>query len=162
MNHRDNYEYMKEKMQRQFLEYDQEGMIGKFGLRHDAQYLYLECLERAYRISRTTGVVEWTVGHGLLSPFRMRVATSFYQRPASRVYFIAFFNLRNLLYLIRVYFFAFYNLRNLLYLIFPHDRMSCANKQISRTELPSGRSVCAGNDWSHKILYCGTLLKRPF
>ncbi len=60
MNHRDNYEYMKEKMQRQFLEYDQAAMIRKFGLRHDAQYLYLECLERAYRISRTTGAVEWT------------------------------------------------------------------------------------------------------
>ena len=30
----------------------------------------------------------------------MFVATSFYQRPASRVYFFAFFNLRNLLYLI--------------------------------------------------------------
>ena len=40
------------------------------------------------------------VGHGLSSPFRMCVATSFYQRPASRVYFFAFFNLRNLLYLI--------------------------------------------------------------
>ena len=36
----------------------------------------------------------------MLSPFRMCVATSFYQRPASRVYFFAFFNLRNLLYLI--------------------------------------------------------------
>ena len=37
------------------------------------------------------------VGHGLSSPFRMCVATSFYQRPASRVYFFAVFNLRNLL-----------------------------------------------------------------
>lgn len=35
------------------------------------------------------------------SPFRMCFATSFYQRPASRVHFFAFFNLRNLLYLIR-------------------------------------------------------------
>ena len=41
------------------------------------------------------------VGHGLSSPFRMCVATSFYQRPASRVYFFALFNLRNLLYLIQ-------------------------------------------------------------
>ena len=31
------------------------------------------------------------VGHGLLSPFRMCVATSFYQRPASRVYFLCSF-----------------------------------------------------------------------
>ena len=31
----------------------------------------------------------------------MCVATSFYQRPASRVYYFAFFNLRNLLYLIK-------------------------------------------------------------
>ena len=60
MKHRDNYEYMKEQMQRKFLEYGQERMIRKFRLRHDAQYLYLECLEREYRISRTTGVVEWT------------------------------------------------------------------------------------------------------
>jgi len=30
------------------------------------------------------------------------VATSFYQRPASRVYFYALFNLRNLLYLIKI------------------------------------------------------------
>ena len=31
------------------------------------------------------------VGHGLSSPFRMCVATSFYQRPASRVYFFCYF-----------------------------------------------------------------------
>ena len=43
----------------------------------------------------------------------MCVVTSFYQRPASRVYYFAFFNLRNLLYLI-------FNLRNLLYLIEYH------------------------------------------
>ena len=60
MKHRDNYEYMKEKMQQQFLKHDQAVMIRKSGLRHDAQYLYLECLERAYRISRTNGVVDWT------------------------------------------------------------------------------------------------------
>jgi len=32
------------------------------------------------------------VGHGLLSPFRMCVVTSFYQRPASRVYFFMLFS----------------------------------------------------------------------
>ena len=32
----------------------------------------------------------------------MCVVTSFYQRPASRVYYFAFFNLRNLLYLIEL------------------------------------------------------------
>lgn len=41
------------------------------------------------------------------SPFRMCVATSFYQRPASRVYFFAFFNLRNLLYLIELSYLSF-------------------------------------------------------
>lgn len=60
MKHRDNYEYMKEKMQRKFLEYDQEGMIRKFNLRHDGQYLYLPFVGREYRISRSTGAVEWT------------------------------------------------------------------------------------------------------
>ena len=33
------------------------------------------------------------VGHGLLSPFRMCVVTSFYQRPASRVYFFMLFSI---------------------------------------------------------------------
>ena len=57
--HRDNYEYMKQSMQQKFLEYDQEAMIRKFGLRQDAQFLYLDFVDRAYRISRTTGMVEW-------------------------------------------------------------------------------------------------------
>ena len=33
------------------------------------------------------------VGHGLSSPFRMCVVTSFYQRPASRVYFFMLFSI---------------------------------------------------------------------
>ena len=39
------------------------------------------------------------LGDGLLSPFRMCVATSFYQRSANHVSFYAFLFMRNLLYL---------------------------------------------------------------
>src|SRR5699024_6284682 len=50
------------------------------------------------------------VGHGLSSPFRMCVATSFYQRPASRVYFFCYFQFAQFI-------IPYLNLRNLLYLI---------------------------------------------
>ena len=42
------------------------------------------------------------VGHGLLSPFRMCVVTSFYQRPASRVYFFMTFSIRAIYYTLSV------------------------------------------------------------
>jgi len=55
-----NYEKTKHLMQDEFLRYDQETMIRRFKLRHDADYLYLRCLNRDYRIDRQTGLVEWS------------------------------------------------------------------------------------------------------
>ena len=43
-----------------FLQYDQERMIQKFRLEQDSEYLYIRCLERNYRISRTSGRVSWS------------------------------------------------------------------------------------------------------
>lgn len=55
-----NYEVMKRKMQGHFLEFDQETMIRRFDLQHDAGYLYIRFAERPYRVSRNTGAVEWS------------------------------------------------------------------------------------------------------
>lgn len=55
-----NYEVTKRKMQKHFLDYDQEKMIEKFGLAHDDAYLYILFAGRSYRISRQTGLVEWS------------------------------------------------------------------------------------------------------
>lgn len=60
-----NYETTRDNMQLRFLEYDQERMIRKFGLRHDSQYLYLPFVGRDYRIGRGSGKVEWS-GDGFL------------------------------------------------------------------------------------------------
>ena len=57
---RNNYEQMRDKMRGAFLQYDQQKMIDKFHLDHDAAYLYLTFLSRAYRIDRSTGVVTWS------------------------------------------------------------------------------------------------------
>lgn len=55
-----NYEITKKKAQREFLAYEQERMIEKFGLRHDGNYLYIRFVGRDYRIDRKTGAVEWS------------------------------------------------------------------------------------------------------
>ncbi len=55
-----NYDITKEKMQTEFLKYDQERMIEKFGLRHDEAYLYIRFVGRDYRVSRDSGKVEWS------------------------------------------------------------------------------------------------------
>ena len=47
-------------MKLRFLEYDQDQMKEKFGLRMDEDYLYLSMLQVLYRVSRHTGVVEWS------------------------------------------------------------------------------------------------------
>lgn len=54
-----NYEITKKKMQRKFLEYDQDKMIQKFHLEYDEDYLYIFFIKRKYRIGRRTGKVEW-------------------------------------------------------------------------------------------------------
>ena len=55
-----NYEKMKREMQGHFLDFDQETMIRRFGLEHDAEYLYITFVKRPYRICRNTGRVEWS------------------------------------------------------------------------------------------------------
>lgn len=57
---RSNYEITRDNMQIKFLEYDQEHMVKKFGLRYDSQYLYLPFVGRDYRIGRKNGKVEWS------------------------------------------------------------------------------------------------------
>ena len=55
-----NYEIMKRQMQKEFLKYDQNKMIQKFGLQHDADYIFINFIGRRYRVSRTSGKVEWS------------------------------------------------------------------------------------------------------
>lgn len=55
-----NYEITKQRVQKEFLKYDQEEMIRKFSLKADENYLYLKMLNRPYRISRLTGLAEWS------------------------------------------------------------------------------------------------------
>lgn len=55
-----NYEHMKIQMEDHFLDYDQETMIRRFSLKADGAHLYLNFLGRPYRVSRTSGRVEWS------------------------------------------------------------------------------------------------------
>lgn len=55
-----NYETMKQAMAQKFSSYDTDAMIEKFQLQHDAAYLYLSVLGRAYRIDRRSGQVSWS------------------------------------------------------------------------------------------------------
>ena len=53
-----NYDLMRDAMELEFLKYDQQQMIDKFGLDHDAQYLYIRFVGEDHRIGRSTGMVE--------------------------------------------------------------------------------------------------------
>lgn len=55
-----NYDLMRDQMEREFLNYDQEKMIRKYGLAHNGEYLYLTFAGRKCRIGRDSGRVEWT------------------------------------------------------------------------------------------------------
>ena len=55
-----NYDLMRDQMETEFLNYDQEKMIRKYGLAHDDKYLYLTFVGRKCRIGRNSGRVEWT------------------------------------------------------------------------------------------------------
>lgn len=57
---KNNYEIMRDQMRPHFLTYDQDELIRKCNLAHDKDYLYIRFCGRPYRISRTTGVVEWS------------------------------------------------------------------------------------------------------
>lgn len=55
-----NYEIMRDKMQTEFVKYDQMHMIRKFDLEHDEKYLYIMFVQRKYRINKNSGKVEWS------------------------------------------------------------------------------------------------------
>lgn len=57
-----NYEITQRQMARAFAGYDQEAMIRKFRLAHDENYLYVNLLNRPYRIHRSSGAVTRTDG----------------------------------------------------------------------------------------------------
>ena len=57
---KNNYEQTRNQMRPHFLTFSQEDMIRKFSLAHDEDYLYLRFCGRSYRISRSTGIVEWS------------------------------------------------------------------------------------------------------
>lgn len=54
-----NYEITKKRVQKEFVHYDHEKMIQKFHLENDENYLYMNFLNRRYRIHRISGKVEW-------------------------------------------------------------------------------------------------------
>lgn len=52
-----NYDIMKRQMQKEFLKYDQEKMIRKFGLASDEEYIFIRFTAMDYRIGRKNGAV---------------------------------------------------------------------------------------------------------
>ena len=53
-----NYELTRDRVEGDFVKYDQHGMIEKFRLEHDEAYIFLRFLSCAYRVDRKTGRVE--------------------------------------------------------------------------------------------------------
>ena len=53
-----NYDITRDRVENEFLKYDQDKIIKKFHLVHDTEYLYLRFLACDYRVSRKTGRVE--------------------------------------------------------------------------------------------------------
>lgn len=62
MVRRDNYRIQADQAKRHFLTYDQDALIGKFGLEHDGDYLYVNFLCKRYRIHRRTADTAWLDG----------------------------------------------------------------------------------------------------
>ena len=58
MERKDNYAVQAAQARRWFLKYDQQKLIEKLKLKHDADYLYAVMLSTLYRINRTTGDIE--------------------------------------------------------------------------------------------------------
>lgn len=57
-NRKSNYDVTRDRVEKEFLKYNQESMIEKFHLGHDDGFLYIRFLARDYRIGRATGRVE--------------------------------------------------------------------------------------------------------
>ena len=53
-----NYDVTRDRVEREFPQYDQETVIEKFHLAHDKDHIYLRFTARDYRIDRHTGRVE--------------------------------------------------------------------------------------------------------
>lgn len=53
-----NYDAMRDAMEPEFLKYDQDRMINRFGLIHDREYLYIRFVGTKYRVNRFSGRVE--------------------------------------------------------------------------------------------------------
>lgn len=53
----DNYELSRERAQAYFLKFDQEALIGRWGLEHDAAFLFVTFFGKTYAICRKTGAV---------------------------------------------------------------------------------------------------------
>ena len=58
MNRTNNYEIARDNAAKLFLEWDQERMIERCGLRADGEFLYIEFLGQPFRIRRATGEAE--------------------------------------------------------------------------------------------------------
>ena len=58
MPYQDNYRLQADGARKHFLSYDQQHLIEKLNLQHDAQYLYTQMLSKPYRIHRTKGTIE--------------------------------------------------------------------------------------------------------
>ena len=59
-----NYDVTRDRVEGEFLKYDQEGMIEKFNLAHDGDFLFIRFLACDYRVNRKTGRVERLTGDG--------------------------------------------------------------------------------------------------
>ena len=59
MERTDNYRIQAEQAKARFLTYDAEKLIGKFRLKHDMQYIYVNLLCKPYRIHRQTACMEF-------------------------------------------------------------------------------------------------------
>lgn len=57
-----NYLIQAQQAKERFLTYNQQKLIKKFGLDYDEQYLYVNLLCKPYRLSRTTGDLQWCEG----------------------------------------------------------------------------------------------------
>ncbi len=55
-----NYEKTKLSMANVFLQYNQEAMINKFSLNYNTDWLSLSFINRAYRINRKSGTIQWS------------------------------------------------------------------------------------------------------
>ena len=54
-----NYLIQAQQAKARFLTYDQQKLIRKFGLQADAQYLYVQLVQKLYRIDRNTGDLQY-------------------------------------------------------------------------------------------------------